>query len=318
VKRWCVGVALSVAAHGVVVAVAITVSAGTPPVRPRKPDTWVAVVPTPPVAAPIAIELLPTPVAHIGGARHPDGARSPTAMHVDRGAPIVESTPAPVAAPIPHVPAPWAAALPDMPAAAPATTPDAPPVHDGAFTDGTATFTMHVARDGTAHFEDKSNIQLAIHMPSRHAIADAIQRDHTNDTPPPTDDDHERSNSSVAIMAPMGATILTFDLTDWAMRRHGEDPYASRKLQMLDATRDERAMIGAKFREQQLARTPELVRANLDRVAAMPPVARKQALFELWNECDQTQAGEIARATIATYMRAHAELYTPDELAAIK
>jgi hypothetical protein len=120
------------------------------------------------------------------------------------------------------------------------------------------------------------------------------------------------------------------EITDWLMRRKGIDPYASRKLQLLDATRDERVQIGNRHRTQQLALTPQIVQRNLERLwAALPDAAaRKQALFELWDECVETgdpavvAGGEAARRLIIAFIRAHlpaggSDAFSPAELAAL-
>lgn len=74
------------------------------------------------------------------------------------------------------------------------------------------------------------------------------------------------------------------------MRRHGQDPYASYKLRVLDETRDERAAIGKRYRTQQLAQSRQLMQKNLDRLWAstLDVAARKQGLFELWDDCAET------------------------------
>ncbi|HSR97498.1 MAG TPA: hypothetical protein VLM79_10630, partial [Kofleriaceae bacterium] len=110
----------------------------------------------------------------------------------------------------------------------------------------------------------------------------------------------------------------------------GIDPYASRKLKLLDDTREERVQIGNRHRAQQLAMTPQIVQRNLERLwAALPDTAaRKQALFELWDECVETgdpavvAGGEAARRLIIAFIRAHLpagspDAFSPAELAAI-
>jgi len=120
-----------------------------------------------------------------------------------------------------------------------------------------------------------------------------------------------------------------FNATDWLMRRNGQDPYASKKLHMLDATRDERAQIGTRRREEQLARSTQLTREALDHLWATTPgvAARKQALFELWDDCAETddaalgESGRRARMLVVGFIRARLpatgpDAYKPTELAA--
>lgn len=168
----------------------------------------------------------------------------------------------------------------------------------------TAEFTMRIAPDGTAHLTDRPNLRFAI-GPS--AVKIEEQRSERW-----LEEHHEQSNAVDMKMPPAGATIATFDVTDWAMRATGGDPYAHEKLKLLDATRDERARIGARHREQQAIRTPALVRANLAAIVALSPKQRSAALVELWRNCDDSTAGEIARATIVEYVRTRAEFSSAD------
>jgi hypothetical protein len=101
---------------------------------------------------------------------------------------------------------------------------------------------------------------------------------------------------------------------DWAMHQAGIDPYASAKRQWLDKTRDERVRIGEAYRKDQLARTPEYVKRNLAAAWAKTAgdvAARKEALFELWDDCaeggsdDMIAAGNAARSYILGFIRAH-------------
>lgn len=120
----------------------------------------------------------------------------------------------------------------------------------------------------------------------------------------------------------------TFDVTDAMMRRQGIDPYASYKLKVLDETRDERVAIGQRYRTQQLARSRQLVQAHLTRLWATTTdlAARKQALFELWDDCAETGsaelvvAGRAAREHVVGFIRSKlpagsAHAFTADELA---
>ena len=147
------------------------------------------------------------------------------------------------------------------------------------------TFTAHVDPDGAVHFEDKPNVQLK--------------------------------------------TLFfgEFDTTDAIMRHIGQDPYASAKRKFLDDTRKERSEIGKRFKREQLAHSEELALQTLDWIwsATPDPRERKQAVFELWDDCaesgdaDLVAGGRDAREMIATFVQSHltgADAYTPDELAA--
>lgn len=118
----------------------------------------------------------------------------------------------------------------------------------------------------------------------------------------------------------------TFDTTDWLMRRQGMDPYASAKREYLDRTRDQRVEIGKAYRKEQLAQSAKLMATNLDRLwASVPDVsARKQAVFELWEECAETgdaaivEGGAKARTLLERFVQVKlrgADGFTAEELA---
>jgi hypothetical protein len=118
----------------------------------------------------------------------------------------------------------------------------------------------------------------------------------------------------------------TFDATDAIMRVYGVDPYAAEKLRLLDRTRDQRALIGKRYRHDQLSRAAELMQNNIDRMwlATRDLAARKQALFELWDDCAETGDDDLvagakgARELVLGVIRSRltgADAYTPDELA---
>ena len=161
-----------------------------------------------------------------------------------------------------------------------------------------------IAKDGTVEITDKANIQ---HQFTSLANVKRVLR----------------------AAGPMGLLKLDFDVTDAFMRRNKMDPYASRKLKFLDATRDERVQIGARYKQEQLARTPELVRRNLERLwASVTDLrARKQGLFELWDDAAESgsermiAAGDAARLAVIGFIRGHlpagsADAFTVAELAA--
>jgi hypothetical protein len=126
-----------------------------------------------------------------------------------------------------------------------------------------------------------------------------------------------------------------FDVTDYVMRKTKNDPYASRKLKFLDATRDERVELGKKWRTEQLRQTAITMKRNLAFAwnASADPAARKRALFELWDEIvepksadDQidevlVEASRTARKAVIGFIRGHlpagsADAYSAAELVA--
>ena len=119
---------------------------------------------------------------------------------------------------------------------------------------------------------------------------------------------------------------LLMDVTDMAMRTAGIDPYAAEKLAFLDRTRDQRAAIGRAHKRELLAQSAHLVRRQIDALWASTPdlAARKQGLFELWDECaeagsaEQIAGGADARKAIADFIQVKltgARAYTAEELA---
>jgi hypothetical protein len=120
----------------------------------------------------------------------------------------------------------------------------------------------------------------------------------------------------------------TFDATDALMRSHGEDPYASQKLKFLDDTREERFEIGKRYQREQLSHSGRLAYEALAWVWSHTRDVheRKQAAFELWDECAESgepelvAGGQAARAMIVGYIQAHLvgpEAYTPGEIVAL-
>lgn len=118
------------------------------------------------------------------------------------------------------------------------------------------------------------------------------------------------------------------DLTAYLMRKTGVgDAYRSRKLKLLDDTRDERVEIGAAHRTEQRARAAELVHRNLEALwrTTPDPAARRAALFTLWDECDEGEgeagrAGDAARAMVIGWIRTRLPegspgAFTADEIA---
>jgi len=120
----------------------------------------------------------------------------------------------------------------------------------------------------------------------------------------------------------------SFDLTDIAMRITGMDPYASAKLELLDRTRAMRAAMGERHRAQLLVSSADLMRRNIEAVLATVSDSRqrRQALFELWDECADSgdpalvAAGAAARATVLAYIQREMtgpNAYTAQELRAL-
>ena len=104
------------------------------------------------------------------------------------------------------------------------------------------------------------------------------------------------------------------DITAWLHRKFVGDPFASRKLKLLTDTFDERVAMGTAYRAEQSARSAELMQKNLEWLWAREhdPVARRAALFELWDECGEDEAGTRARSLVIGWIRARLPAGSPD------
>jgi hypothetical protein len=156
---------------------------------------------------------------------------------------------------------------------------------DGTFASDQGPYTARIAPDGSTTLRDNPNIQPDLFM--------------------------------------LGAR---FDIDDAILRSHGEDPYSSAKLGFMDRSRDLRARMGADYRDWQLSQSAAIMRANIDGMWNRLPTdaARKQALFEMWDECAETgdpalvEAGKAARAALVEVARERLgpNAFTPQELSA--
>lgn len=119
---------------------------------------------------------------------------------------------------------------------------------------------------------------------------------------------------------------------DGSVRLHdtGDGLYAPQELAWLDQTRDDRVAIGKRRERELLAHTPQIVQQHL--VDAWEHgrdlATRKRDLFELWDECAETdddavaEAGATARIYILAFIRSKLPAdgpgaYTAAELAAL-
>jgi hypothetical protein len=148
-------------------------------------------------------------------------------------------------------------------------------------------YTAQVARDGTVTIKDKRNFQV-----------DGV--------------------------LPIGIAGH-FDVTDWAMRSQGVDPYAGAKRAFLDRTRDARVEIGRRDRKDKLKQASVFMQQHLDQLWATihDPAERKETLFELWDECAETGDDELvsaaagARQLVVGFIHAKQIVYSDTELAAL-
>ncbi len=213
-------------------------------------------------------------------------------------------------------------------------------------------FVGRVNPDGSVKLRDRPNLNVHLRLPTPKdlgrtlagwyesdkgaygragdtAMAKQIQvtSGPTTDPEDPAKPEHQLKDMATTVIVPVIGG--GFDTTDWLMHRHGEDPYARRKLALLDATRDERVQRGNQHRARQLALTPQIVHRTLEALwsSRLDMRARKQALFELWDECVETgdpalvAGGQAARRLVIGFIRAHvpaggADAFTDAELAA--
>lgn len=287
-------VVLSIAVHavlGALLVMKVTTRSSVAEVAAPEPRlTEIELYVEPPIAEPtreVVATRIPTSYAPAHAARSSRGGAvvevKPTKAN--------DLPPSPIAAPrVMTVPSPHdAVETVTIPAASAVAT--APPT-----TTSAKTFRMRVDADGTAHLADRRNFQWGLGGSTGRVEEASAERW--------LDEHHEQSNVVDMKLPPLGVTVATFDVTDAAMRLAGQDPYAYEKLKVLDATRDERAQIRARHHERQLLGTPALVRASLADIARLPADQRAAAIRALYSECDDSPAGEVARATIADYVRA--------------
>jgi hypothetical protein len=212
-------------------------------------------------------------------------------------------------------------------------------------------FNAVVHPDGTVELHDAPNLQIGVGLPSLKDLGHALADWYESDKGPYGAEGNTAMARQIQLSAGATATaqdpteprpkdrsrtvilpILTgrFDLTDWLMRNNRLDPYDRRKLVFLDATRDERVQIGTRGRAEHLAQTPQIVQKSLEALwaATTDLAARKQALFELWDDCVETgdpavvDAAAAARRMIIGFIRARlpadsASAYTAAEIAAL-
>jgi len=209
----------------------------------------------------------------------------------------------------------------------------------GSYQSNEGVFTAEVAPDGSVNLKDSKNFNIHLRLPGPKTIGRGIADWYESDKGPYGGDGKrsladkalgsidKEDRSKAAVVPVLGGG---FDVGDALMRRHGQDPYASRKLAYLDATRDERVQIGNRHRSEQLAQSTRLMQKNLDRMWATvtDTAARKRALFELWDECAETgepavvEGGRAARKLVVGFIRGRlpagsATAYTAAELAAL-
>jgi hypothetical protein len=188
--------------------------------------------------------------------------------------------------------------------------------------------------DGAADLAGEPDIHdqivAADHGPTWRRIARAEFRARTEELKPAAGGGYQADKPAFTARIDADGTAhledKPLDTQDYLMKQHGIDPYARAKLAFLDRTRDQRAAIGARHTREQLARSPELMQKNIDQLWATTRdlAARKQGLFELWDDCAETGSDELvaggtaARAVVIGVIRARlrdGDAYSAAELA---
>lgn len=113
-----------------------------------------------------------------------------------------------------------------------------------------------------------------------------------------------------------------FDITETAMRMAGEDPYASAKSCFLAGTEELRDEMRLRHDRRRERRALDGLRAHLCEVWAdtrVPAPERRSTLFQLWDECAESDAGHSARAIIVAFIQeslpaGSIDGFGPDEL----
>ena len=208
------------------------------------------------------------------------------------------------------------------------------PSGGGSYRSNKGSFTARVNPDGTVDLKSSRNLRISVPDPRKipRAVGKHVADWAANDNKIPDDpekvainnnrapDRDTRPDHGKATVPVLGGG---FDITDALMRRKKVDPYAAAKLRYLDSTRDERVQIGRRYKQQQLARSAQLMQKQLDLLVTATIAQKKQALFELWDDCAETgeaavvEGGKAARALVIGYIRTHltgANAYTAAEL----
>ena len=175
-------------------------------------------------------------------------------------------------------------------------------------------FVARVSRDGRMSFEDRSNLQARIEIPSGKEVGAALQRWYDD----PFGQAAQRAEQSGESVPLVGGH---FDATDALIRLQGGDPYFSRKLALLDGTRNQRAGMALTEQSENLREAVGRTRQTLYwiwRRRDLTTRERRRILFQLWDECSETgspqvlEASRSVRASILSFIRRELPATSPD------
>ena len=168
-----------------------------------------------------------------------------------------------------------------------------------------------IARDGSVTFKDTPAVSVDWGLPCVKCISEDFEKWKQD----------PYGGHTVNLTGLLPVFRIGFDITDWAERLAGNDPYSYEKNKFLEATRERRAAMSA---EETRDATRAALLALPEYLAAVwayeqwSTDKRRRVLFELWDECAESEAGARARATILGFVRRKVdEPYSEDELAAL-
>lgn len=179
--------------------------------------------------------------------------------------------------------------------------PDGP----GGFQTDDGPFVARTDRDGKVRFEDRSSVRFDVPAP-RQMVEDMARAGERWAEDPRRYAEDSGNQSRIAL----GGQI---EMTDMAMRAAGQDPYAARKMELLDRTRDERMQIATRENRERLRESLQRTWADLGRLWRGPGSAaeKRRLLFQLWDECAESGSDEVVdtaravRGQIIAFVRRH-------------
>jgi hypothetical protein len=183
----------------------------------------------------------------------------------------------------------------------------------------TATLHGTIGGDGSLHIRSKSPVTVGSDLTQPGKVLDSWLKD-------PKAHAASRDGTAAIVRG-------TFDVTDSIMRAAGQDPYRAQRMKMLDETREQRMTLAVRDRtarrEGELAALPTELR-NIWKDGARSAKERRQLIFQLWDECQESAEGEAegaaagarARRGIVLFIREHLaegslEAYPKEELATL-
>jgi hypothetical protein len=186
-------------------------------------------------------------------------------------------------------------------------------------------FVADITADGRVAIKDKPNFWIKLNKPCISCIGRSLGRW--------AEDPRGHASRDERAVETRTVTILNggFDLTDWAMRRSGQDPYSARKLAFMNRTREQRAGMAATYKTESIRDSVAHLSRNLSRIweyQSWTPARRRRVIFQLWDECAEKGTQEVlrasatARATIISFIRrtlpaGSRHAYTATELQAL-